>query len=67
MALAQLCDQPEHPLMFLDRLDPGDADFLDEVARAPDEQKGWPAAPARMCPSGGGKCSCTPSEACQAP
>jgi len=57
MALAQLCDQPEHPLMFLDRLDPGDADFLDEVARAPDEQKGWPAAPAR---------SCTPSEACQA-
>lgn len=67
MALAQLCDQPEHPLIFLDRLDPGDADFLDEVARAPDEQKGWPAAPARMCPSGGGKCVCTPSEACQAP
>jgi uncharacterized membrane protein YqaE (UPF0057 family) len=32
MALAQLCDQPEHPLMFLDRLDPGDAAFLDEVA-----------------------------------
>nr|BCU00984.1 hypothetical protein [uncultured bacterium] len=64
MALVQLCDQEEHPLMFVDRLNLDDAAFLDEIASAPEEREAWPAL---KCPSGGGNCSCTPSEACKTP
>lgn len=41
MALNQLCHQDQHPLMFIDREDETDAGYLQEVAQAPDERKGW--------------------------
>lgn len=41
MALEQICDQDEHPLIFLDRLEPIDADFLKEVAADHEEGTGW--------------------------
>jgi hypothetical protein len=41
MALSQLCKQDQHPLTFIDREDETNASYLQEVAQAPDERKGW--------------------------